>query len=460
MLSGNEPEINETGTWSIVSDGTGTFTDNTVYNTIFTADAIDLYVLCWTLDNENCQSSANVEITFNEDVTNPVTPTLLDVTGECSATAVAPTTEDACAGTITGTTSNALTYTTQGTHVITWNFDDGNGNSIDVEQNVVIDDITAPVPNVSNIDITEECSVDLSTYTPTATDNCTGEINGTTTDNLIYTEQGTYTVIWTFDDGNGNIETQEQNVVIEDLTAPETLTLDNVLGECEATPTVPETTDNCAGTIEGTTSTTFPITEQGTTVVTWTFADGNGNSIDVEQNVIVEDITDPTINCIEDMEVTADETETYIVDGIEFDPTATDDNCEVVSITNNINGSETLAGEALAQGETHTITWTVTDIAENETTCEFDVLVNNFVGISELTELGISIYPNPSNGIFTIETEGVYEITITDISGKTIQQLTINNEQLTIDISTEASGIYFLKLQNNEIVKTVKIIKE
>ena len=38
------------------------------------------------------------------------------------------------------------------------------------------------------------------------------------------------------------------------------------------TLTAPTATDNCSGTITGTTS-TFPITAQGTTVVTWTFED-------------------------------------------------------------------------------------------------------------------------------------------------------------------------------------------
>ncbi|WP_242132459.1 HYR domain-containing protein, partial [Aestuariivivens marinum] len=51
--------------------------------------------------------SFTVTVNDNED---PVTPSLADVTGECSATATAPTTTDACAGTITGTTSDPLTY--------------------------------------------------------------------------------------------------------------------------------------------------------------------------------------------------------------------------------------------------------------------------------------------------------------------------------------------------------------
>ncbi len=105
------------------------------------------------------------------DITPPVTPTLADVTGECSATAVAPTTTDACAGTITGTTTDPLTYSIQGTHTITWNFDDGNGNSINVIQNVIIDDVTPPVTPVL-ADVTGECSA--TAVAPTTTDACAG----------------------------------------------------------------------------------------------------------------------------------------------------------------------------------------------------------------------------------------------------------------------------------------------
>ena len=76
---------------------------------------------------------------------------MADVTGECLATAPVPTTTDNCAGSVIGITSDALTYTTEGTHVIIWNFDDGNGNSLDVNQNVVINDITAPVADVATL---------------------------------------------------------------------------------------------------------------------------------------------------------------------------------------------------------------------------------------------------------------------------------------------------------------------
>ena len=93
-------------------------------------------------DNGTCTNESSFTVTIIDDVTNPLTPTLADVTGEYTATATVPITTDNCAGTITGTTIDPLTYTTEGTHIITWTFDDGNGNSIEVEQNVIINDVT------------------------------------------------------------------------------------------------------------------------------------------------------------------------------------------------------------------------------------------------------------------------------------------------------------------------------
>ncbi|MCF7569121.1 hypothetical protein L3X37_12205, partial [Sabulilitoribacter arenilitoris] len=89
---------------------------------------------------DDCGNSINVTQTITiDDSIDPDTPTLADVTGECSATATAPTTTDNCSGTITGTTTDPLTYTTQGTFTINWTFDDGNGNVIVVPQTVIVD---------------------------------------------------------------------------------------------------------------------------------------------------------------------------------------------------------------------------------------------------------------------------------------------------------------------------------
>jgi hypothetical protein len=84
-----------------------------------------------------------------KDVTAPAIPTLADVTGECSASVTAPTTSDNCAGTITASTNDPLSYTSQGSYVVTWTFDDGNGNTSVATQNVIVKDVTAPAATYS-----------------------------------------------------------------------------------------------------------------------------------------------------------------------------------------------------------------------------------------------------------------------------------------------------------------------
>ena len=69
-----------------------------------------------------------------------------------------------------------------------WTATDDNGNSITYTQTITVVDTTAPVADVANLaDVTAECSVDTLTA-PTATDNCSGTITGTTsTTSVSYT---------------------------------------------------------------------------------------------------------------------------------------------------------------------------------------------------------------------------------------------------------------------------------
>jgi streptogramin lyase len=85
---------------------------------------------------------------------------------------------------------------------------------------IALCDNTAPVADVDPLPVvTGECAATI-TATPTATDYCEGTILGTTTDPLTYTQQGTFYVTWTYDDGNGNTSTQPQTVVVDDVTPP------------------------------------------------------------------------------------------------------------------------------------------------------------------------------------------------------------------------------------------------
>jgi hypothetical protein len=61
-----------------------------------------------------------------------------------------------------------------------------------------------------------------------------------------------------------------------------------------------------------------------------------------------------------------------------------------------------------------------------------------------------TIYPNPSNGVFTIEHKFFEPMAyqITDITGKKIALGELNDTQTQIDLSSAQSGVYFLKISN------------
>lgn len=71
------------------------------------------------------------------------------------------------------------------------------------------------------------------------------------------------------------------------------------------------------------------------------------------------------------------------------------------------------------------------------------------------------IYPNPSNGIFEINTfnEEKYTLQITNSIGQAIQVISLQKGKTTLDLSHEKEGIYFYSvLDDNEVIKNDKIV--
>ncbi|MFK7948602.1 MAG: T9SS type A sorting domain-containing protein [Saprospiraceae bacterium] len=63
--------------------------------------------------------------------------------------------------------------------------------------------------------------------------------------------------------------------------------------------------------------------------------------------------------------------------------------------------------------------------------------------------LSTKVYPNPTKGILTIEGQQINQVTISDITGKTVW-FDDNFDGSTLDVSFLDNGLYFLKLQNLE----------
>ena len=334
-------------------------------------------VVTWTYVDDNGNTSMQTQNIVINDETAPEADamTLTDSTAECevdTSLLTPPTATDTCVGDITATTP-PITITTQGTTVITWTYDDGNGNTSTQTQDVVIDDVTAPVADAMTLtNITAECEVDTSMLIPpTATDTCVGDITATTPP-IIITTQGMTTITWTYDDGNGNTSTQTQDVVINDETdpVPDVAILADFTADCEVTAsdlTPPTATDNCGGMVTVTSDANgLPLTGEGmTTMITWTYNDGNGNTSMQTQNVVIKDVTPPTIDVNLPFTINA-ECEVAASDLIEPIPS---DNCgENVTITHD---APTIISE------TTLVTWTYEDNQGNKSMQTQNVVIKD-----------------------------------------------------------------------------------
>ncbi|MFK7935005.1 MAG: right-handed parallel beta-helix repeat-containing protein, partial [Saprospiraceae bacterium] len=101
----------------------------------------------------NQAAAVTFKVTVSDDENPiPTVPSLPNVTGQCSATATPPQANDNCSnGLISATTTDPMTYNSQGTFMITWTYDDGNGNTVTQMQTVIINDTQKPVPVVANL---------------------------------------------------------------------------------------------------------------------------------------------------------------------------------------------------------------------------------------------------------------------------------------------------------------------
>jgi hypothetical protein len=235
--------------------------------------------------------------------------------------------------------------------------------------------ITAVDPDIPFGDIVEimEASPLPSWLTLTSTGNGTALLSGTPSTS----DAGIYTISLDGEDLYHHvtgIANQTFTIEVLSVTPPVTPVLvDYIGGECSGTPPTPTTTDVCGGIVNGTTTTTFPITAQGTTPVTWSFNDGNGNITEAIQNVIINDVTPPTITCPSNIVLNACQaTANWTV------PTASD-NCLGVTVTQTAGSTP---GSTFANGTTTTITYKATDVGGNESSCSFTVTRANALNLT------------------------------------------------------------------------------
>lgn len=89
-------------------------------------------------------------------------------------------------------------------------------------------------------------------------------------------------------------------------------------------------------------------------------------------------------------------------------------------------------------------------------------LVQQTLNSESFSESSLYVYPNPSNGIFTLVSGSneIDEIEVFDVTGKVImskEEFDLSTNKISIDIASASQGIYFLKItaNNQSIVKRI-----
>ena len=112
----------------------------------------------------------------------------------------------------------------------------------------------------------------------------------------------------------------------------------------------------------------------------------------------------------------------------------------VVTNTNNsVNGTKTAT--------------TVSNVATFE--------VSQYTSAEIRNTLNTIVYPNPTDGKFTLqfEVEGKYIVTIIDMNGKILQCTTENGQTVRMDISNLHEGVYLLIIENGKQRTVIRIVK-
>jgi len=464
-----------TVTWT-VTDGSG----NAV-QCVYTVTVTDNQAPSFT----SCVGS-NQSVNANTGVcTYTVTDTAWDATATDNCTVSSVLANITGATTATGlTTLNGFVFNL-GTSTVTWTVTDGSGNTQQCIFNVTVLDnqlpsFTACVGSTQNVNVDiNECNYTVTdtAWDAIAADNCTVSsvlatltgattASGLTTLNNVNFNVGTTTVTWTVTDGSGNTQTCVFNVVVTDnilpaftsCGAPGNQTVNANAGIC--TYTHPNNTwnatatDNCTvssvtATLSGATTAlglntlngvTFNL---GTTTVTWTATDVNGNSSTCSFNVLVVDNQNPIITscgAVGNQTVVSDAGEcNFTQTGTGWNASATD-NCSVGSIIYTLTGATTGTGTSLQGVDfnlgTTTVLWTVTDGSGNTATCTFNVTVQDtqLPAITSCGAVGTQTMPADA-GVCTYTVSGTaWDATATD-------NCTVSTLLATLTGATTASGL-------------------
>ncbi|HLP63338.1 T9SS type A sorting domain-containing protein [Flavobacterium sp.] len=75
-------------------------------------------------------------------------------------------------------------------------------------------------------------------------------------------------------------------------------------------------------------------------------------------------------------------------------------------------------------------------------------------------DAAIEVYPNPANNFVTISSQlDSYDLSVTDLTGKTVLQQSLSGIENSVDVSSLSSGVYLFNINSDNKKETIKVIK-
>lgn len=328
----------------------------------------------------------------------------------------------------TGETTSSITVTSQGTYTVTQTVGGCTSSSASVFANPSSD---LPTPVVS---VTNGCGT--SVLTSNATESVVWS-TGETTSSIVVINQGTYTVV----QSNGLCTSSAGSAIANPLSIPSSPSV-SVVDACGSSTLTAVGSNLQWSTSE--TGSTVTVTTAGTYFVSQTV---NGCTSPVAE-AVANPLSVPAITfapladiCVNDpaFELTGGipaggvYTGTGVV-GSNFDPFVSGEGTFLIYYEyTDGNGCSNIAHQPITVG--------CVDLLENQ-------------------ELVYLVYPNPSNGIFQVKqtTKESILIEIFDQTGRMIQKIESLEEEIIIDLTNHAEGMYSMVLSIGDVIHHEKLV--
>ncbi|RLG29660.1 hypothetical protein DRO03_06690, partial [Methanosarcinales archaeon] len=425
-------------------------TPNTFDCTNIGANTVILTVIDVNGNSTTCESTVTVEdniapIALCQDITAQ-----LDINGEViiSGADVDNGSNDACGIADLSVTPNTFNCSNIGDNVVTLTVTDNNGNTSTCQSIVTVEDNVLPIALCQDITVELDANGQVM-ITADQVDNGSNDACGLASISVApnafdCTQVGENTVILTVTDNNGNVNTCESIVTVEDNIAPTAICQDINIdlddsGFASITPADIDngSYDNCTFNLNAS-QLNFDCTDVGANTVTLIVTDASGNITTCDAIVTVHDITAPVIACPADQDL-------FIGAGCQvllpdYSPELSIvEACDIASIIQTPS-----AGTVYTQDDAGVlnIEFAITDVSGNVSNCSFDITIIDQEAFTIAAVDSTHVICNgASDGTITITTTGGPSGLFYSIDG-------IDYTNTTGEFTGLAPGVYPISVMN------------